>query len=477
MEQRGDRGKPVKQVYRIALVTLVSLLTGLFSLQPPAVAAEEAVSAKDAKETLSAQVNRPVGDKWALIFGIGDFADAKIPKLKYASKDAQDFYQYLVKEARFAPDHVRIFLDEKATQRRILSELGSHGLPRLVKPDDLVVIFFSTHGSPSQLDSKGANYIVAYDSDPDDLYVSGVDMKQIFARLKERTEANRIILIMDACHSGSTAAGGKGIVRTGNFDAKALAEGLGQMVICSSQTEERSWESKRYKNGVFTHNLIEGLRTNPGATVSEVFQKICGMVSDEVKEDYAGAEQNPVLHTKWEGSDVRLAAVPSAPRIIPETVSLDLEPDSSALVGKPAKLATKKNANDKNTLVKPGGLAEEFRSTYVGDSKVLTLTQAYFCNESDPRRAYQEACAQQAAHFNEPEYYFRKAKILIQLGNFSKADQELKGLLVDNPNNSAYHLARAYCYHRLGNRIAAEDHLNMAKFHDLTLPKQIVFGD
>jgi hypothetical protein len=36
-----------------------------------------------------------------------------------------------------------------------------------------------------------------------------------------------------------------------------------------------------------------------------------------------------------------------------------------------------------------------------------------------------EACSQQAAHFNEPAYYYRKAVILIQI-EFYKAEQELK---------------------------------------------------
>ncbi len=73
-------------------------------------------------------------------------------------------------EGNFAPDHIRLLLDEKATQRRIMSELGSKFLARLAKPDDLIFLFFSTHGSPSQMDIRGKNYIVAYDSEPEDLF-------------------------------------------------------------------------------------------------------------------------------------------------------------------------------------------------------------------------------------------------------------------------------------------------------------------
>ncbi|MBI4534349.1 MAG: caspase family protein, partial [Candidatus Melainabacteria bacterium] len=48
-----------------------------------------------------------VADKWALVIGISRFKDPSV-KLKYASKDAKDFYDYLVSQAHFAPDHVKL---------------------------------------------------------------------------------------------------------------------------------------------------------------------------------------------------------------------------------------------------------------------------------------------------------------------------------------------------------------------------------
>lgn len=105
----------------------------------------------------------------------------------------------------------------------------------------------------------------------------------------------------------------------------------------------------------------------------------------------------------------------------------------------------------------------------------LELTAKYFSNEGDVRAAYKEACEQKAAHFNEPAYYYRKAAILIQMGEYSKAGQELKGLLADIPNNSDYHLAQAYCYYKLGQKTAALDEVGMARFHNPRLPANITF--
>ena len=410
-------------------------------------------------------INRPIRDKWALVVGIGNFEAKKIPHLKYAAKDAEDFYNYLIKEGHFSPDHVRLLLDSKATQRRIMSELGSRFLARLAKPDDLIVIFFSTHGSPSQMDLRGRNYLVAYDSDPEDLYSSGIEMQKILESIQGRVLTDRVLLILDACHSGSINPNAKGIVRSGNFDAEALAEGSGQLVICSSQPDEQSWESKRYTNGVFTHNLLTALRNTPNANLAEAFKKMQNLVQDEVREDYPGARQTPVLNSKWSGNELAIAVPPRQPQVIPPTVVLDLEPDSSQEKDKPAAESIKSGEG-----AAPPPVAD-------ASPTVLKLTVGYFANEKNPRKAYEQACAQQAAHFNEPEYYYRKACILIQLGNFSKAEQEFKGLLVDAPNNSNYHLGRGYCFHRLGNDTAAADEIKMGLFHNPQLPRQVEFGD
>ena len=108
-------------------------------------------------------------------------------------------------------------------------------------------------------------------------------------------------------------------------------------------------------------------------------------------------------------------------------------------------------------------------------SDSLVLTVKYFSDEPNLKAAYREACEQKAAHFNEPAYYYRKAAILMQMGDYQKAGQELKGLLADIPNNSDYHLAQAYCFFKLGQKTAAMDELGMAKFHNPRLPANISF--
>jgi uncharacterized caspase-like protein len=122
------------------------------------------------------------------------------------------------------------------------------------------------------------------------------------------------MLIIDACHSGA-ANPAKGIVRTpGNVDSDALLQGTGQLVICSSEPQQVSWESKRYPNGVFTHSLIESLRKAPN--LSAAFAQMKESVQSEVLSDRKEL-QTPVLKTKWQGTDLILSAPPSRPRTAP----------------------------------------------------------------------------------------------------------------------------------------------------------------
>lgn len=445
---------------------LTPLIAILVSLTSTPANAQTAPDRSDAAPPQSADINRPVRDKWALIVGIGKFGNSKIPQLKFATKDAKDFYNYLIREAHFSPDHVRLLLNEKASQRRIMSELGSKFLARLARPDDMIVLFFSTHGSPSQMDLRGKNYIVAYDSDPEDLYASGIEMQKILESIQSRVMSDRVLLVLDACHSGGAGPDAKGIMRVANFDAEALAEGSGQMVICSSKTDEQSWESKRYQNGVFTKSLLEGLRANGNNTsVKSAFDRTRDLVANEVKEDHPGARQTPVMHTKWSGNDLIVAVKPAAPQRVPATVMSDLDPDSSQEDAGPGMSEAARRVSSESV------------SQSLSTQDKLILTTKYFSDEPDPKAAWEGIKNASWANFNNFDLYHKKAKILIQLGNYSKAEQTFKDVLVDDPNRVEAYLGRAYCYYKMKNMGMARYYVGEAQKKGVLLPKVIEFGD
>ncbi len=166
--------------------------------------------------------DRPIRDKWAVVVGVSKFQDPTIPKLQYPAKDARDFYNFLITKANFRPDHVRLLLDEKATKKRINSEIGDKFLPFVVGPDDLVVVYFATHGSPAEKDVRGDSYLIAYDTEKTELWSDGIDMPKLLGTLQERTRADRILIVLDACHSGAADPNSRALDFQSTIDIEKL---------------------------------------------------------------------------------------------------------------------------------------------------------------------------------------------------------------------------------------------------------------
>jgi hypothetical protein len=331
----------LKKTLTLTPIVLLATLAGLFVFTPAAIAVAPRPKSEPARKPVadsqspastpvsshvsspvSSPVAAPVADKWALIVGISKFNDEKI-NLKFAAKDATDFANFLIKHENFAADHVLLLTDDKATRKNILESLGSKWLPRLAMPSDLVVLYFSTHGSPSDIDEGGVNYLIAHDTEVDNLYATGIPMQDLVHMIKGRVHSDRIVIFLDACHSGATTADGKGIVRVSNIDADEVVQGTGQLVISSSAPNERSWESKNDTNGVFTKHLISALSKDGAATtLGNAFAVLKQDVQAEVLRDRAQL-QTPVLRSKWQGADLALALPPTKPR-----QSLTFEPSS-----------------------------------------------------------------------------------------------------------------------------------------------------
>ncbi len=297
-------------------------------------------------------INRPIRDKWAVIVGISKFKDSDI-NLRYAAKDARDFYDFLIKEKNFAPDHVQILTDEEATRANILSVLGVSWLPRVAEPDDLVLIYFSSHGSPSDIDVGGVNYLVAHDTDPKNLFITGIAMQDLARIIKGRVQARRIVLLLDACHSGVAAPSSKGLTRVGNLDVDKVVQGTGQLVISSSKPSQRSWESARYQGSVFTKHLIDGLRKEGAMTdLGKAFSYLEAQVQREVLRD-RGLMQTPVMKSKWSGNDLIIGVPPVSPSTgLPALELPDTSQDADKSLKKSALDSSQKKADGKKAIVK-----------------------------------------------------------------------------------------------------------------------------
>lgn len=242
-----------------------------------------------------------IRNRYALVVGISNFADPAI-NLRYAAKDAVDFAKFLTSDAHFPADNVKLLTDKDATRDNIIKQLGGGWLGRRAGPDDLVVIYVSSHGSTAKDEAGGVNFLVAHDTEPEALLSTGIPMQWLSQIIKEQVHARRVVLVMDVCHSGASAGGQKGLIRENQFDLTKVPIGEGQAIICSSAPEQVSWESKTYANSVFTRKLIEGLKQNNGqADLNQAFAYLKDQVEAEVLRD-RGKLQTPIFFNKnWQG--------------------------------------------------------------------------------------------------------------------------------------------------------------------------------
>jgi hypothetical protein len=256
----------------------------------------------------------PVREKWALVIGISKFQDTKVPHLTYPGKDAQDFAASLKdpQVGRFKPQNVHSLVDGDATTRKIKMELN--WLARSAKPDDLVVIFLASHGSPRSRDIAGVNYIVTHDTelgdpnkDPDTLFATALPMVELSDIVRSRIQARRTTIFLDTCYSGgATGAGAGSGFGDGNPSKDALdriRQGVGRVIITSGTEKEKSWESPTFRNGYFTHYLIEALKRDRGlAPVDRVYAYVRDNVSQRVASEVR-SHQTPVLSQSEHGAE------------------------------------------------------------------------------------------------------------------------------------------------------------------------------
>jgi uncharacterized protein YgiM (DUF1202 family) len=251
------------------------------------------------------EVNR--GQIWAVVIGISQYKTVR--SLKYADKDASAFRDYLTKNVGVLPDHMTFLINEEATLFNLKRSLGTE-LKRKAGPKDTVIIYYAGHGAPepdaSSPDGDGLEkYLIPYDADPQDLYTTGLPMREV-ETIFHRLSAERVIFITDSCYSGATAG------RTFSTAARRanlsdgfltrLSKGKGRVVLTASRAGEVSEERDELGHGVFTYYLLEGLNGKADVdgdsivTVDEAYSYLSTHVPQAT-----GQNQHPVKKGEVEG--------------------------------------------------------------------------------------------------------------------------------------------------------------------------------
>lgn len=264
------------------------------------------------------QVLTAVREKWALVIGIGQFSDPKIPQLRYTTQDAMSFAALLQDSGygRFKTENVHLVTDAQATTRNIKAELN--WLARVSHSDDLVVIYLATHGSSRSMDTAGVNYIITHDTeitDPDALYATALPMIEVSNAVASRVRARRTAIFLDTCYSGAavtqerpTLAAGITTSAVSSDTLDRLRQGEGRVVVTASKVNQKSWESQALGHGYFTYYLLQALKQDKGlVSLKKVYTYVREQVSQHVLADWR-AEQTPVISESADTLDFVLGA-------------------------------------------------------------------------------------------------------------------------------------------------------------------------
>jgi uncharacterized caspase-like protein len=265
----------------------------------------------------------PVQQKWALVIGIGRFSDQSVPRLNYTTADANAIAGELKDPAigQFPAPNVHVLTDEQATTKNIKEELN--WVARHAQPNDLVLIYVATHGTPRTLDTAGgANYLVTYDTEvysagsfnEDAMFATAYPMIELANSVATRMKALRTAVILDTCYSGGSTknespkmnAGLANTAPSGQMLSR-MSQGTGRIVMAASQVNEESMESDELRHGYFTYYLLQALKSGKGtAPLSQVYAQVAQQVSQRASA--AGLHQHPVMSRSSEDADFALRA-------------------------------------------------------------------------------------------------------------------------------------------------------------------------
>lgn len=238
---------------------------------------------------------RPAERLFFLGFGVSDYRDDALD-LSFAHQDVLDLAAAFEKSEGYAATYVRTFTNRAVSEtaldeaRRFLAPMTEH---------DTLIMFLAGHGARGD-DRERTYFYLDHDTRADDLAGTAIPFER-FEDLLSNTPARTKLFLLDTCQSGDdvdlgvgalAAAGARGVrARSIRGIKRADAPGTeavtkeiarawllalrdrdrlslidssrrsGAVVIASSLGREASLEAPPWKNGAFTEELLNALRT------------------------------------------------------------------------------------------------------------------------------------------------------------------------------------------------------------------------
>jgi hypothetical protein len=228
---------------------------------------------------------------------------AKNLRLHYADRDAHDLASAIVntQEGLYSRVDAQALMNKDATRGGILrglqtlrSEMERGG------GDDLAVVHFSGHGAMVD----GTLYLLPYDTDARDavgIKSTALSVDAFKGELTEIAKHGRVLVLLDACHSGATSLDASSQA----VDAAVLRRELAAAnvtVLTSSGRSEVSLEDDAWQHGAFTRALLDALN-DPAADTDHVGLINATALAHYIARDVSsltGGKQNPDMEVRFD---------------------------------------------------------------------------------------------------------------------------------------------------------------------------------
>lgn len=198
-----------------------------------------------------------VAERFALIIGVENYVDPKIPPVRYAENDAKDFGAALQLHG-YNPSNITMLLSAAATKTII--ESRSRTLLLNAVKEDQIVIFYAGHG----FSENDRNYLTCSDTVRGDLVRTSIRLQDLFS-LFHQSHCKRIMFFLDSCHSGfDVDESMRGIISdmTDEEFKVFVKDSEYHVAFASCATDQYSYSSPALKHGIWSYHIIEALNGN-----------------------------------------------------------------------------------------------------------------------------------------------------------------------------------------------------------------------
>ena len=188
----------------------------------------------------------------ALVIGIGNYSDSTIEQLPGAIEDARAFAEALKRNG------VEPKIKENLTLSQLNVELSKWA--REGEEEDILILYFAGHGYTL----KDEPYLIPSDAnsgyireDPDKV---AYNLSKGLKELSEDIVAKEVLIIIDACYSGSLIKGARPLQdpRISEFSIDSLIKEKSYVFLLSSKSNETSGQMDEGR-GHFTYYLLKGI--------------------------------------------------------------------------------------------------------------------------------------------------------------------------------------------------------------------------